>query len=77
MGMEFIMNLFVVRLYDGFDNEWMDISKPVNEEEAKRIWNEMTDNGKKNTSFDDIDYYAIYSADTRMRYSSGVMYANI
>jgi len=58
--------LYVVRLYDGFDNEWMDISEPSTYEEAEKLWNERTENGTKNTEFDDIDYYAIYPADTQM-----------
>lgn len=61
--------LYVVRLYDGFDNIWMDVSKPTSREEAEKIWNEKTENGKKNTKFDDIDYYAIYPADTEMLFS--------
>lgn len=67
---ENLENLFVVRLYDGFDNEWMDVSKPVSKEEATKIWNEKTKNGTQNTKYDDIDYYHIYPADTRMLYSS-------
>ena len=58
--------LYVVRLYDGFDNEWIDISEPSTYEEAEKLWNERTENGTKNTEFDDIDYYAIYPADTQM-----------
>lgn len=60
---------FVVRLYDGFDNEWMDVSKPVDYEEALKIWNEKTEGGTKKIKFDDIDYYAIYLEDIVMRYS--------
>lgn len=62
--------LFVVRLYDGFDNEWMDVSDPVTRPEARRIWDERTERGTKNTSFSDIDYYAIYPADTTMVHSA-------
>jgi hypothetical protein len=61
---------FVVRLYDGFDNVWMDISKPVSKEEADKIFADETDNGTKNTKYDNIDYYAIFPADTKMLYSS-------
>lgn len=60
---------FVVRLYDGFDNEWMDVSKSVSGRRAKKIWAEKTDNGKKNTSYGDIDYYAIFPTDTTMVFS--------
>jgi hypothetical protein len=53
--------LYVVRLYDGFDNEWIDVSKPVSREQAEKIWNEKTDCGTNKTSYDDIDYYKIFS----------------
>lgn len=60
--------MYVVRFYDGFDNVWMNVSEPVTEEEANRIWNEKTDNGKKNTTYSDIDYYKIFPADSVMLY---------
>lgn len=61
--------LYVVRLYDGFDRLWMDVSDPVSYDEAERIWNEKTDDGTKMTSYDDIDYYRVFPADTKMLYS--------
>jgi len=61
---------YIVRLYDGFDNEWIDISKSVSKEEAMKIWNKETLDGTENTCFDDIDYYKIFPADTIMHYSS-------
>ena len=61
-----VKELFVVRLYDGFDNEWMDVSEPVSKEEAERILSKETHNGTRNTSFGDIDYYKIFPADTTM-----------
>jgi len=69
-------DLFVVRLYDGFDHEWMDISPAVPREEADSIYNEKTDNDRKMTKFDDIDYYRIFPADTRMLYAVKDRYAN-
>ena len=62
--------LYVVRLYDGFDNLWMDVSKPLPKDEAHKILMEKTKDGTKNTKFDDIDYYAIFPADTTMMFSS-------
>jgi hypothetical protein len=62
------MDKFIVRLYDGFDYEWMDVSEPVSREEADRIWNEKTKNGTYKTKYDDIDYYKIFPADTQMLY---------
>ena len=60
---------YIVRLYDGFDNIWMDVSKPVSLEEAQRIYNKMTNNGKRNTKYDDIDCYEIFPSDTIMAFS--------
>lgn len=61
--------LYIVRLYDGFDNEWIDVSDPVTRVKAEKILAEKTKNGTKNTGFDDIDYYSIFEADTIMLYS--------
>lgn len=57
--------LKVVRLYDMMDG-WIDITGPITEVEATRIWNEKTHKGTKNTKYEDGDYYAIYPADTKM-----------
>ena len=59
---------YIVRLYDGSDNKWMNISKTVPYAEAKTIWDKHTQNGTKNTKFADIDYYRIFPADTKMLY---------
>lgn len=59
-------SLYIVRLYDGFDNIWIDISKPVSKEEADEILNKETAGGRKNTSYDDIDYYKIFPSNTKM-----------
>jgi hypothetical protein len=61
--------LFIVRHYDGFDNDWMDVSKPVSKEKADKIWLEKTCNGTRNTKYADIDYYRIFPADTVMVFS--------
>ncbi|KKK81016.1 hypothetical protein LCGC14_2817670 [marine sediment metagenome] len=63
------MEKFVVRLYDGFDNEWMDITEEVSREEAERVLEEKTEKGTRNTTFDNIDYYKIFPTDTTMRFS--------
>ena len=60
---------FIVRLYDGFDNEWIDVTNPVNYSYAKRIWNKKTKKGTEKTNFNDIDYYEIFPADTIMCFS--------
>lgn len=63
-------DMFVVRFYDGFDNEWIDVSEPVSRAEAERIFLENTDDGRRNTKYADIDYYRIFPAGTRMLYSA-------
>jgi NDP-sugar pyrophosphorylase family protein len=60
---------FIVRLYDGFDNEWIDISEPTTYEEAQQIWIQRTNNGTKNIKYEDIDYYKIFPANTTMLFS--------
>lgn len=62
--------LYIVRLYDGFDGLWVNVSEPVSKGEADKILNKKTDNGTKNTSYDDIDYYKIFPADTKMVFST-------
>ena len=57
--------LFVVRLWDMFDG-WMDISEPLSKEDADKLWNEKTDNGTKNTKYEDGDYYRVFPSDTKM-----------
>jgi len=62
--------LYVVRLYDGFDYCWMDVSKALSWDEAEAVWKEKTESGSKNTCYGDIDYYDIFPSDTRMLHSS-------
>jgi len=69
MSRKIINGTFIVRLYDGFDNEWIDVSEPLPYEESLEIWNEKTNGGTEKTTYDDIDYYAIFSEDTTMLYS--------
>lgn len=66
------LDLYVVRVYDGFDNIWTDVSEPVPKEEAKKIWAEKTDNGNKLTSYNDINYYEIFPSNIRMLYSDPI-----
>lgn len=65
------MTLFVVRLYDGGEHGWLDVSKPVERVEAERIWNEMTEGGTRNTQYRHGDYYDIFPAGTRMTFEAG------
>ena len=63
--------LYIVRFYDGMDMVWTDVSEPVSEKEAKRIWNKHTKEGAEKITYNDIDYFHIFPADTRMAYSDG------
>lgn len=38
--------LYIVRLYDGFDNIWIDVSEQLSYEKAKKVWDEKTKNVK-------------------------------
>lgn len=60
--------LFTVRLWDGMDGCWTDLSEAtgVPAEAALLIWNKRTDDGTKKVSFKEIDYFRIFPADTRM-----------
>lgn len=60
---------FIVRLYDGFDYEWIDITEPLFLEDARKVWMEHTKNGTEKIKYDHIDYYDIYPEDTVMLYS--------
>ena len=63
-------SLFVVKLFDGFDFEWIDISDPLPYYKAKEIWDEKTKKGTQKTTFNDIDYYKIFPAEVVMKYSA-------
>lgn len=59
----------VVRLWDGMDGCWCDVTAAVTPEEALRVWNERTERGTKKVSFDEIDYFRIFPATTKMVWS--------
>jgi len=63
--------LFVVRMYDRHDNQWVDVSKALPREHADRIWDEKTGGGKHNATSADVPYYDIFPSDTRMVFSGG------
>lgn len=67
---QFPSTLYVVRLYDGFDRKWLDVSEPVSKQEAEKISDEKTKGGAQNTCYADIDYYNIFPANTKMRWRS-------
>lgn len=57
---------FIIRIYDGMDHCWTDVTGQLTKEEAEKKFAELTDNGTKMTDFSDIDYYAIFPAETKM-----------
>lgn len=62
---------YIVRLYDAYEHNWIDIShKPLTEEEARAVWMEHTQNGTKNIRYSDGAYYAIFPFETRMIFSN-------
>jgi hypothetical protein len=63
---------FIIRLYDGFDHCWTDVTGPLTAEEADKKFAELTDNKTKMTDFSDIDYYRIFPADTKMVFNGEV-----
>lgn len=62
--------LYTVRHYDGFDNDWIDILANVLYAEARKCWDKSTKFGTELTRFSDIDYYDIFEADTKMKFSN-------
>lgn len=70
-------HLYIVRLWDGFDGEWMDVSKPLSKEKAEKLCGDKNASrmgsaaGKRTGSYSDIDYYKVFPAETRMQFSEG------
>ncbi len=60
---------FIVRLWDGMDGAWSDVTGAISAEEALQVWSDRTNRGKKMVSFNDIDYFRIFHFDTRMKWS--------
>jgi hypothetical protein len=51
---------YIVRIYDGFDNEWFDICSPCSYDEALKLYNEKTENNTMNNTFMYIDYFGVF-----------------
>lgn len=64
---------FTVRQYDGMDGCWCDLPEAtgVTAKRALETWMRKTKNGTEKTSFDHIDYYAIFQAETKMQWDGG------
>jgi len=57
---------YIVRHYDVFDEEWIDITGPLSKSEATNKYNELTKNGTEYASYEDLCYYKIFPFDTVM-----------
>jgi hypothetical protein len=56
---------YTLRLWDGMDGCWTDVATG-DRLTVLRKWAENTKNGTKQVSFNEIDYYRIFPADTKM-----------
>lgn len=70
-GLEPTGTRWVVRQYDGFDNQWLDVCGPTTALDAFWCWLEKTRGGTQFIAYSDIDYYAMFPATTHMLYSGG------
>lgn len=67
--------LYVVRLWDGWDGIWMDVSDPMPQEEAKILAGDKneersgTGRGNREGKYEEGVYYAAFPADTNMLWS--------
>jgi hypothetical protein len=63
---DFSRGNWIVRLWDGMDGCWSDVTEETDAFTALSVWVLKTGSGKHNWRFDDIDYYRIFPAETRM-----------
>lgn len=57
---------FIVRIWDGMDGCWTDVTSDIPRDEALRVWADRTKSGTRNCNYADIDYYAIFPSGTHM-----------
>lgn len=62
--------LYIVRLWDGFDGEWMDIGEPMPKFDAEQLAGDknFAKLGKRDAGYGDIDYYKAFPSDTVMHF---------
>jgi hypothetical protein len=58
---------FTLRLWDGMDGCWCDCVAG-DAQEVLKAWHERTRDGTEKTSFNDIDYFKIFPAESRMHW---------
>jgi hypothetical protein len=68
---------YVVRLWDGFDGEWMTVSDPMPRAEAEKLAGDKNEArvgsgaGNREGHYGEIDYYKAFPAHTVMQFSEG------
>jgi hypothetical protein len=62
---------FVVRMWDGMDGAWCNVTGAVSADEALRVWAERTKDGTVRVAFAEIDYFRIFAHDTAMFWDGG------
>lgn len=68
---------WIVRHWDGFDGDWIDVSKEMSEEDAKKLAGDKNEArigsgaGNRNGNYSEIDYFKAFPANTRMHFSEG------
>lgn len=67
----------MLRLWDGMDGAWIDVASDLTLAEALDLWCKYTHDGTKNTDYDDIDYYRIFPANTKMLYSDDFTFRDV
>ncbi len=60
--------LYVVRNFD-INDGWLDVTGFLSKEAADAEWLRLTEGGTRWTRFEELSYYAIFPANTRMLYS--------
>lgn len=64
---------YIVRLWDGSDRLWIDVSASLSLFEAAMVWHEKTNGATVKTQYSDFDYYDIFPTSTTMLNSTDVM----
>lgn len=70
--------LYIVRHWDGFDGEWIDIGEPMTKELAEKEAGDRNEKrvgsgaGNRRGNYNEIDYFKAFPADTKMHFSEGL-----
>ncbi len=63
---DFARGRYTLRVWDGMDGCWSDVLANATAADALAKWCSLTKDGTKQVSFNEIDYYRIFPANTRM-----------